>query len=379
MRQRSVTVETRGRHVFRLKWRHDGVQQSHTVRSKVDANAARLAIESLGCNIAGDDVRVRTGSLWRGEVRASASVLTFGDAARSMLATRKEATAERYRRELRRPALAQWDRVEVGAITQAQVATWMNAQSKTGTPRTVRYRAKLLGMVLRHAQQSGWRADNPLRNVDLPEVVARDAVHPLSVAQVEAVKAATADPVVRILWHVLARSGLRVGEALALRVEHVNLDSGHVLVRGALTGDRRGIGNGKSRHAFRDVIVDGETLALLRPLVVGRPASAWVFHRPDGAAWSYNGVAGYWRRVRVAAGLPDGTRIHDLRHSHATWLLNDNVPPLVVSRRLGHGSITVTHDLYGHVDPAGDAAVLASMSGRAAGTTLTPIRKRRTA
>ena len=50
------------------------------------------------------------------------------------------------------------------------------------------------------------------------------------------------------------------------------------------------------------------------------------------------------------AGLPH-IRFHDLRHTHATFMLKSGVHPKIVSERLGHTSITVTLDTYSHVLP----------------------------
>jgi integrase len=53
----------------------------------------------------------------------------------------------------------------------------------------------------------------------------------------------------------------------------------------------------------------------------------------------------------AAAGLPSDIRLYDLRHSCASLLLGANVHPKIVSERLGHGSITITLDVYSHVLP----------------------------
>ena len=57
--------------------------------------------------------------------------------------------------------------------------------------------------------------------------------------------------------------------------------------------------------------------------------------------------------VRLLAKVSDQPRIrfHDLRHTHATHLLANNVHPKVAQERLGHSSVGITLDLYGHVLP----------------------------
>ncbi len=57
-----------------------------------------------------------------------------------------------------------------------------------------------------------------------------------------------------------------------------------------------------------------------------------------------------YKKAVKEASLPD-SRFHDLRHSHATILLQNNVHPKVVSERLGHTKVSITLDLYSHVNP----------------------------
>ena len=65
-----------------------------------------------------------------------------------------------------------------------------------------------------------------------------------------------------------------------------------------------------------------------------------------------------WGRHRAGIGLA-GLRFHDLRHLHATHLLEAGVPVSTVSARLGHASARMTLDVYGHARPAVDQAAAA--------------------
>ena len=55
-------------------------------------------------------------------------------------------------------------------------------------------------------------------------------------------------------------------------------------------------------------------------------------------------------KIAVELNIPK-IRFHDLRHTHATMLLRKDVPPKIVSERLGHSSISITLDTYSHVLP----------------------------
>jgi integrase len=56
-------------------------------------------------------------------------------------------------------------------------------------------------------------------------------------------------------------------------------------------------------------------------------------------------------RTARANGLTKNPRIHDLRHTHASWLIQDGVPLFTISRRFGHTSTRTTEQVYGHLMP----------------------------
>ena len=62
------------------------------------------------------------------------------------------------------------------------------------------------------------------------------------------------------------------------------------------------------------------------------------------------------------AGLPR-IRLHDLRHTYATIALSNGVPITVVSRRLGHATVSVTLDIYSHCMPTDDSDAAAKVAG----------------
>jgi Phage integrase family len=83
-----------------------------------------------------------------------------------------------------------------------------------------------------------------------------------------------------------------------------------------------------------------------------------VFSAPDGGPLRHRNF--YRRRFPPAvaeAGLPEGTRFHDLRHTCAALLIAQGAHPLAVMQRLGHSSITVTMNTYGHLFPELDEAL----------------------
>ena len=77
--------------------------------------------------------------------------------------------------------------------------------------------------------------------------------------------------------------------------------------------------------------------------------------RLDGSLVKPNALSRAFKRIATRAGIT-GVRFHDLRHTHATFLLLAGVPIHVVQARLGHGSIQTTVDTYGHLLPTSGVA-----------------------
>jgi len=75
-----------------------------------------------------------------------------------------------------------------------------------------------------------------------------------------------------------------------------------------------------------------------------------VFSQPDGKPLRPNTVSRALQEIARSIGLR-GVRLHDLRHAHATVLLQQGVHPKIVQERLGHSSVATTLDIYSHVLP----------------------------
>src|SRR5262249_6811124 len=101
----------------------------------------------------------------------------------------------------------------------------------------------------------------------------------------------------------------------------------------------------------------GEKLGIeLLALANSRTGEARLFAVPSHRSAFHRAA---WRPARTAVGLPN-MRPHDLRHSHASWLLANGATLFIVSKRLGHKKLHITSDLYGHLshEDAGLVAIL---------------------
>ncbi|MBS4103882.1 tyrosine-type recombinase/integrase [Tsukamurella paurometabola] len=188
------------------------------------------------------------------------------------------------------------------------------------------------------------------------------------------------------LWFVAAHTGMRRSELLGLRWSDVDLTAGRIQVRRALDTARPGEVKGTKSNRARVVDIDPGTVTVLRRWRRERggitleltKADAFVFGTATGAARCPVSTSEMFARritrARAALGadaLPT-MKLHGLRHTHATILLEAGENPKVVSERLGHASVSFTLTVYAHVTPTMQRGAVdrftAALSGAANGT-----------
>ena len=200
---------------------------------------------------------------------------------------------------------------------------------------------------------------NPCRETKLPEIIEREQRY---LTEPEIARLIAAMPKrYRVLVLLLVTTGLRIGEALALRVKHVDLLARRLRVERTLgeVGGELVEGTPKSKRSRRTVTYPERVALALAPLCAGRGREERVFTALGGGDLRQSKIWKWWGKTCADAGL-EGLRVHDLRHTHAAQLIADNVSPVGISRRLGHASITVTMDTYGHLMEWTEEAILAA-------------------
>lgn len=172
-------------------------------------------------------------------------------------------------------------------------------------------------------------------------------------------------PRYKLLVRLLFTTGCRWGEAIAVRGTDVEQrGTGYVLrIRRTIIevdGARSERAYGKSARAQRDVSIPPALAADLMAYGTGL-----CFTNARGGYLRRNAFrSGFWLPAIRKAGVP-GLRVHDARHSHASWLCSDpRIPLAVVRDRLGHSSLTVT-SRYVHVLPGDSDLCLSALEGAA--------------
>lgn len=149
-------------------------------------------------------------------------------------------------------------------------------------------------------------------------------------------------PVYKAFYTFLFWTGCRRGEALAICKDDIEGNSVHITK--AIKHFENGFMELKTDSSERTIPVDSRTMELIQPLI--DHANPFVFG--ETRSLPIASVQRFFDKAIKNSGVKK-IRIHDLRHSHATWLINNNVNVVAVSKRLGHSSINQTLKTYTHL------------------------------
>jgi integrase len=229
---------------------------------------------------------------------------------------------------------------------------------------TIRKIHTLLHSALELAVKTGKIGHNPASFARPPKEPSHEMAI-LNESQVSQLLVAAQGHRFEALFHLAVISGMRQMELLGLKWNDLDWVKQTLKIERQLN---RPDGNGlkfsapKTRHGRRSIVLGNKSIEVLRAhyerqqevrLTVGR---AWqehglIFTTSLGTPIHPRNLVRDFKRLLRDAGLPI-IRFHDLRHTAASLLLNQDIPVITVSRRLGHAKASITLDIYGHLIPS---------------------------
>ena len=385
-----------GSESWRVGWRQDGRKQQQTFHDPAEADNFRLLVVGSGEQWPRGWV---PGQGWADDLGVRGPL--FRDWAEKAITARRRAserTKADYRRDLTKHVYPHFGDVPLDLINDEHVTRWIEALVASGlASKTISNIQGMVSSIIDDAKTN--RPPLVDHNVfvscleNLPTVRTEEMVF-LTPAEFAAILKHIPDWY-QPLAQLLAGTGLRFGEATALRVRDVDLFG----TRPSLTVVRAWkrqpdqtykTGEPKTRRSRRTIALSAQLIDILLPLVAGKRGTDLVIasvngHQMLGATFHDVAWAPAVARARVCdthlaeqvtartvrrrkpapctcpGVLDKKPRVHDLRHSHASWLIAEGHPLPAISRRLGHASITTTVDRYGHLMPDLDDAINASV------------------
>jgi len=253
--------------------------------------------------------------------------------------TMKRTTLSHYQNALRAYVVPTFGKRKIAEINREDVQHFLSEQARKYSESSLRSMRVVLGLTLGWANDCGWLQKNPCTRVKLPKhsggrKLSRTALTP---EQVNAIAEKLEEPYSTLVL-LLAASGLRIGEAIAIKPSDF---AGNVLqiVRRISDGDVDCV---KSRASERNLPIDPMLVERIEKLGRGE----WAFRSRSGTPINPgNALKRYIRPVARQLGIQLGGW-HDFRHSLTTTMRRNGVHPKVISSILGHSKVNLAMDVY---------------------------------
>lgn len=256
----------------------------------------------------------------------------------------------------------QWEHARVSDIRRSDVQRWVSETSEKVGAKQVEYALGVLRQICESAVSDRRISSNPCKGVRTPVAHTEKRRVYLEMSQLVALSEEADRRKNRYGTLVLfmGLTGLRIGEATALRVGDVDLTNHRIRVRenAVWTNGKLAVGLLKN-HEDRTVPFPPNRLQeRLRERMEGKDSFALVFERPgalnDGRALTENDYMRHpdsrtgWfaASVRKAEGIPDWMTLHDLRHTAVSLAIHRHVSPKLVQRVAGHKTFSQTMETY---------------------------------
>lgn len=333
---------------------HQGKRKSIRVGDKAAAETIASSIRE----------QLKMGAL---DLNPKKKTITFGEYARKWLegygeTHLKYSTWKSYTLVLKNH-LAFFDATPIDRITRTEIKEMIYAKLKSGlAPNSVKNIKNILSGILSHALEDGLLLANPVSRLGklIKTKERKEDVTPLTRDEAQALLEAVGKHYPRYYPFFLCalRTGMRLGELLALEWGDIDFRGGFIEVRRGYTmGNMDTPKNRKSRRVDMSRQLS-ETLKELRTDRKREALAKGWGEVPELVFLNYEGrmINSFNLRPRVfhaaleKAGLRR-IRIHDLRHTFASLLLQNGESIVYVKDQLGHGSISITVDTYGHLVP----------------------------
>lgn len=341
------TQSATGVTTHRVMWRQDGKQRSLTFTDYASADRFRRNVEQHGPT----------------EALAIINIIDSGPAETTLtewmtgyvdgLTGIQDGTRSKYKGFIARD-FADLGPLPLSTVTEAAVGRWVaRLEAAKASGKTIQGKHAFLSGALNAAVRAGKIDRNPCEGRRLPRTLRREMVF-LTRDQFAAVHATISQERWADLAQWLVSTGMRFGEATALTATDVDVEAKTCRIVRAWkhTGTaQREIGPPKSRRSVRTISLPPQAVDVVKRRIADPAVVDYLFCNSAGTAATtqefYNRA---WSEARKVLGLEHPPRVHDLRHTCASWMIGAGVPLVVVSRHLGHEDITTTANVYSHLD-----------------------------
>ncbi len=260
-----------------------------------------------------------------------------------------------YERDLNKYALLELGSKRISRLQRPELQRWVDAlTTPERSPATVRNIVAALRALIGFGELRGWVHVNPCKGLRLP--AGEEARERIAAPAEAAALIAAMQPTDQAALGFAVYAGLRLGELLALDVSAVDLEGGWIHVRRSWDPGAKELVPPKSRKPRKVPIIDKlATLITNHFVLLDHPTEGLLFPSAKNPEWPTD-PAILRRRTHKRwddAGL-DRLGFHEGRHTFASIGIAAGLNAKTLSTYLGHATITITLDRYGHLMPGSE-------------------------
>jgi integrase len=322
-----------------------GRKRSKSFRTKAEAKAFLAAVETS-----------KNRGEWLDPQRGKLKFEQYAWQCFDSAAHLRPGTRLKVRGHLQNYLLPSFGEMPLSAIHPTHVRTFVSELENEGLASgTIAAVYRTFVKIMRTAEIDSLISRSPCVGIDLPRQTSHEEMVFLTPEEIDRLADAIDDRFGTLVYSA-AYTGMRWGELAALKVSRLNLlkgtvdvmeslaeINGHFFLQGTKTGARRSLSLPRflaemlGEHIGRFSGVDGH-----------------VFTAPEGGPLRRTFIRRHFKPAAAAASLDPSFRFHDLRHTCASLLIAQGAHPKEIQERLGHSTIRLTFDRYGHLFPSLD-------------------------
>jgi len=273
-----------------------------------------------------------------------------------------DVTTKDYRSIIENHLIPSLGELKLKDIKPTHIIKYQNEKLENGrlngsgglSKRSVQAHHRLLSLALKHAVNPfNYITSNPCKPVQAPSP-SKNKVKPFTRKEANHILNSLDDILLYTIFHLALHTGMRRSEITGLKWKDLNLPQKLLEVRrsGRIFEGEFIYKKLKNDSSRRQIALTSSSLEVLKKFKKKKGAFSHkeqaLFLTPEGHPVRPDYLTMKFKKICKSLNI-NGKRFHDLRHTHATWLLEEGVNPKVVQKRLGHARVETTLNIYSHV------------------------------
>lgn len=240
-----------------------------------------------------------------------------------------------------------FDNLLMSEITPIQVSSFQNELIKTYKASTIKNINTQIKMLFTWCVRYKGLTNNPFNMVDRLKLEVSKRMSIITVSEFNQIVEQVDKPDMKLMFKILFWTGLRLGEARALKIDDIDLKNKSISVTKTYTElkEKDIITTPKTKESIRIIKIDDVLTQEIKDYL---DKARYILNNDFIFCYTKPYYLEIFKRIALRV-LGKRLRIHDLRHSHASFLINNGVDVLLISKRLGHSNTVMTLNVYSHL------------------------------